>query len=218
MKKGNNIPDDSWYRNLSGRAVGRYKLEDFKGKGRIGYVYRASCLDIHDMVRAVKLTFDALKPDWKNEVKKVAKLDRVDGVVHFHELGQVELDSRLAQFTVWDYISPGENLRDYLKRVHSVSTTFLCAVIEQILKVLHACQKQGIPRHGDLHSGNILIGDPDESKLDDTLLTRAPIYVSDFGYGTTGGFNKPKSDYEGLAKIINEILEHIDRSRTSIFD
>jgi len=109
-------------------------------------------------------------------------------------------------------------LKGYLKRVRSVPTSFLLAVVEQILRVLHACEKQGVPRHGDLHSGNILIGDPSSARLDDTLQPRAPIYVSDFGYGTTGAVTQPKDDYEGLAYIINEMLKYVDYATASATD
>jgi hypothetical protein len=142
--------------------------------------------------------------------------------VHFHDLGAETLThknkSRLAQYTVWDYISPGENLKGYLKRVGSIPTTFLLAVVEQVLRVLHACDKQGVRRHGDLHSGNILIGDPSPARLDDMLEERLAIYVSDFGYGTTGAVVKPKDDYEGLAHVINEMLAYVDRTKSSATD
>jgi len=208
--------DDIWCRSLTGHTVGKYKLVGFVGAGNIGYVYRAQYRDFPDpeFERAVKLIFDTLKPDWQIEVKKVMRLELVDGVVHFHESGAETLtdkkESHLAQYTVWDYIAPGENLTAYLKRVRSVPTSFLLAVVERVLHVLHACDKKGVPRHGDLHSGNILIGDPSPAKLDDTLQPRAPIYVSDFGYGTTGAVKAPKDDYEGLARIINEMLKHVD--------
>lgn len=214
--------DDSWYRSLAGQSVGNYKLVQFVGAGKIGYVYRALRQEVPDSPWAVKLIFDKLKSGWEVEIRKVAKLGLIDGVVHFHDLGTGmlthEKDSHLAQYTVWDYISPGENLKGYLDRVRSVPTSFLIAVLEQVLRVLHACEKQGVLRHGDLHSGNILIGDQSSAKLDDTLQPRAPIYVSDFGYGQTGAVRKPKDDYEGLAYIINEMLAYVNYTIASATD
>lgn len=215
--------DDSWCRSLTGRLVGgKYTLVKFVGAGKIGYVYRAQRHDLPDFPCAVKLIFDSLKPGWEVELRKVVKLALIDGVVHFHDLGTETVThdsvSRLAQYTVWDYISPGENLREYLKRVRSVPISFLLAVVEKVLHVLHACEQQGVPRHGDLHSGNILIGDSSSAKLDDTLQPRAPIYLSDFGYGTTGAVTQPKDDYQGLVYIINEMLKHFDRTTSSATD
>jgi hypothetical protein len=161
-------------------------------------------------VFAVKLTFDSLKSGWEVELKKVMSLGLVDGVVHFHHLGAAQIETRLCQFTVWDYIDPGENLKKYLARVKKIPTSFLLAVVERILHVLHACEAQGVVRHGDLHSGNILIGNESAAKLDDFLAPRAPIYVSDFGYGATGGFKSPKEDYQGLSTIINEMIQCVE--------
>ena len=216
--------DDSWCRRLADQSIGKFTLVEFIGAGKIGYVYRALRRDLpdDDFPWAVKLTFDMLKAGWEVELRKVGKLRLIDGVVHFHDLGAERVTyenvSRLAQYTVWDYIPPGENLKQYLKRVGSIPTSFLLAVVEQVLRVLHACQEEGVPRHGDLHSGNILIGKPSSAKLDDSLQPRAPIYLSDFGYGTTGAATQPKDDYAGLVHIINEMLTYVDRTRASATD
>jgi hypothetical protein len=206
---------------LAEHTVGAYKLIDFVGAGQIGYVYRAEHRDLPGDPWAVKLTFDKLKDGWEVELRKVHKLGLIDGVVHLHGLGTELLTmdgvSHLAHFTVWDYIPPGEDLKTYLKRVKSVPTSFLVAVIEQVLRVLHACSEKGVPRHGDLHSGNILIGEPSPARLDDALQPRAPIYVSDFGYGATGA-RPPKDDYQGLANIINEIIECLTYTTASATD
>jgi hypothetical protein len=211
--------NDEWCRRLSGKKVGRFVLGEFIGAGRIGYVYKAELVDLPATIRAVKLTFDSLKQGSEVELNKVMSLALVDSVVHFHEVGAeritYEESTRLCQYTVWDYIAPGENLKNYLKRVESIPASFLLAVVERILHVLHACQIQGVVRHGDLHSGNILIGNESCGKLDDSLQPRAPIYVSDFGYGVTGGDVVPKNDYGGLSRIINEMLPRVDYGRST---
>lgn len=214
--------DDSWCRSLAGQTVGDYTLLGFVGAGKIGYVYRAQHREFPESERAVKLIFDELNQGWQVELRKVMKLELVDGVVHLHAIGAVQITQRdishLAQFTVWDYIPPGENLKQYLARIGSIPTSFLLAVVERILHVLHACEAQGVRRHGDLHSGNVLIGAPSSAKLDDTLQPRDPIYVSDFGYGTTGAVKAPKDDYQGLALLINEMLPYWNRTKSSATD
>lgn len=207
--------DDKWCSSLAGKLIdGKWILDGFVGKGRIGFVYKAHHKDFPKGVRAVKLTFDGLKDGWEEELAKVMSLDVVDGVVHFHDLGHDNVmhggKNSFCQYTVWDFISPGENLKAYLSRVERITTSFLVAVVERVLLVVHACEAQGVPRHGDLHSGNVLIGDHSLAKLDDALQPRAPIYVSDFGYGATGGAKTPKDDYDGLAAIINEMIPYVD--------
>jgi hypothetical protein len=202
--------DPAFCKSLAGRTVDRYTLIEFVGAGRIGYVYKAKLTDLPNAVRAIKLTFDSLKAGWEVELNKVMSLSLVEGVVHFHHLGAAQIETRLCQFTVWDYIEPGENLKQYLEKHHKVPTSFLLAVVERILHVLHACKSQGVERHGDLHSGNILIGRESPARLDDSLEPRAPIYVSDFGYGATGGATVPKDDYQGLSRIINEMIPRVE--------
>ncbi len=207
---------DAWCKNLEGVSVGKFTLTQFIGAGKIGYVYKAQLRDIPTAVRAIKLTFDTLRLGWDVELRKVLSLSLVEGIVHFHDLGSETIThndrTRLCQFTVWDYISPGENLKQYLARRNKIDAGFLIAVVERILHVLHACQAEGVTRHGDLHVGNILIGDRSGSRLDDSLQPRAPIYVSDFGYGVSDGVMPPSDDYEGLSRIINKIISQVDYS------
>ncbi len=213
---------DEWRRSLSGHLVNGYKLLEFIGAGKIGYVYRAEQTEFPGPPWAIKLIFDELRNGWQVELNKVMLLNLVPHVVHFHGLGPEQIthqgETHLCQYTVWDYIPPGENLNAHLQRVEQVSTSFLVSVIERILHVLNSCQERGVARHGDLHPGNILIGDASATMLDDSLQRRAPVFVSDFGYGATGAAVLPKDDYEGLAIIINKILEHIDYSKTTATD
>ena len=213
---------DSWSQDLRGTRVGEYRLVDFLGEGEIGYVYRAEHKDFPGAQRAIKLIFDHLNEGWEVELRKVMGLELVPNVVHFHEMGTDRINhdgkTRLCQYTVWDYIPPGENLQKHLERVGKVRTSFLVSVIERILHVLHACHQKGVARHGDLHPGNILIGDETASTLDDSLQPRAAIFVSDFGYGATGAAKIPKDDYKGLANIINEVILRIEYSSTTSTD
>ena len=219
MEKGKS---KEWCRSLSGYLVDRYKLVEFVGAGNIGYVYRAEQTEFPGSSWAIKLIFDELRSGWQVELNKVMQLGLVPYVVHFHGLGAAHIthggETHLCQYTVWDYIPPGENLNDHLKRVEEVSISFLVSVVERILHVLNSCQEKGVVRHGDLHPGNILIGDASATILDDSLQRRAPVFVSDFGYGATGAAVAPKDDYQGLASIINKIVEHIDYSRTTATD
>jgi hypothetical protein len=209
------MPDNrEWFKTLAGHEIKGYVLQEYVGCGLIGYVYKA----VHREYPgdwAVKITPGNPRPGWDNELKKVTQLSTIHGVVHFHhaDTGQIKKDTRteVFQFSVWDYIAPGRNLKQYLQTATSVPASFLMAVVDKILSVLHACRARGVPRHGDLHAGNILVGDEDPADLDPlTLKPRAPVYVSDFGYGTTGGQTQPKDDYIGLAQIVSAIVDIVD--------
>ncbi len=212
----------SWYESLKGVEVGDYVLDQFVGKGRIGYVYRAQNKTIREITYAIKLIPGTPRLGWENEIRKVAKLSTISGVVHFHHISTYQVRHRgqtdIGQYTVWDFIAPGRDLRRYLKETPSCTASFLVAILEQVLRVLHACAAKGVPRHGDLHAGNVLIGNVDDADLDVQLQPRQPIYVSDFGYGSTGGHTKPKDDYHGLAEIADLVLERVDWEHSTTTD
>src|SRR5687767_1611263 len=154
-------PNDNWCKALQGQEVEGFRLGPFVASGKIGYVYRAAHKDLPDTEVALKLVFGDPKAGWDNELKKVSKLNLVPGVVHYHAHGTSKIthlgETQLCIYTVWDYIPPGDNLNTYLGKVGTINTSFLLAVAERILHVLHACEAKGVSRHGDLHAGNILI-------------------------------------------------------------
>lgn len=202
--------------------IGDYVLLDFVGAGKVGYVYRARHRILEGLDKfAVKLVPGKPRAGWQNEIQKVAKLGRVPGVVPYHHIDTAMVtykdETYLCQYTVWDFIPPGRSLSDYLKDTAEVEPSFIFAVVKTILHVLHSCYTRGVPRHGDLHAGNILIGDPDDSILDEALSPRAPIYVSDFGYGATGG-RAPKDDYRGLAEITAQLIRKFNFSQANASD
>ncbi len=206
---------DKWLESLQRHEVkGKWTLEDYIGRGKVGVVYKAKNKELPDVIRAVKLVPGDPPTGWANEIRKVSQLGAIRGVVQLHDFDVCSITheaiTRFFQYTVWDYIHPGRNLKGYLEEHASCPASFFVALVELILHVLHSCQWRGVPRHGDLHAGNILIGDPDPADIESTLEQREPIYVSDFGYGTTGGAKEPKDDYLGLAEIGNAVIAKVD--------
>jgi serine/threonine protein kinase len=213
---------DHWFESLKNKEVSDFVLRKYIGHGKIGYVYKATNKIVRKWEVAIKLIPGRPRTGWDNELKKVSQLSKIPGVVHLLQgPGPVQISherrTEIFQYTVWDYIAPGRNLHKYLGEVKTCPTSFLVAVIEQILRVLHACYAKKV-KHGDLHAGNILIGEKDDADLDSSLLPREPIYISDFGYGTTGGTKKPKDDYLGLAQIVNTMLEKVEWDTATVTD
>jgi hypothetical protein len=213
------IPE--WYKKLAGERIDDFVLDEYVGCGKIGAVYRSHQHDIPSRTVAIKVVPGQPRPGWENEIRKVVLLADIQGVVHFHQVGEKRLtlrdETNVFLFTVWDYIPPGRNLRQHLKE-QACTASFAFAVIEQVLRVLHACATRELPRHGDLHSGNILIGNSDPADVDSEGRQRDRIFVSDFGYGATGGRQSPKDDYRGLAEIFNELMKSLEWDRATATD
>src|SRR5437867_4431717 len=109
----------AWFESLAGLLVGDYALQSFIGSGKVGFVYRAHDQQASDWEVAVKITPATQLHDARlNEIKKVSRLSTIAGVVHFHRIGATNIchkrHNELVSYSVWDYIHPGRNLRQYL--------------------------------------------------------------------------------------------------------
>lgn len=188
---------------FKGLAVDKYILEEEVGAGEIGVVYRAIKIgDIHN-VRAIKLVInDKVKDGWQNEIIKVNRLERVPGVVSYYDHGIININETDFLWIMWQYI-PGISLKKLISS-NNVTIPLLLAVVEKILEVMHACNKEQII-HGDLHSGNIIIEELDTRRID----TLRPVWVTDFGYKASLGAGT-LDDYDGLNRIIQDCIEIID--------
>lgn len=207
-----------WAKTIKNVEVGDFQIENFINNGKVGCVYLGRRKHLSSRKVAIKLVFSP--PDgWDVELEKVHLLDDIPGVVHFHNVSRAPITfngrTEDALITVWQYIHPGRNLRDHLKQQGSCTVSFLCSVVKTILNVLHHCETiEEVKRHGDLHPGNILISEQTSENLDHPN-QKYGVFVSDFGYGYTGGPRKPKNDYAGLADIVNLIFEHIDIAKAN---
>ena len=202
------------FEQLSGARIEAFSLLRFIGAGNVGYVYEARWEKVPDFPVAVKIVPGQPEPGSERELQKVSQLSTIPGVVHLHSLGTGQLPiagrTQLFQFSVWDYISPGQTLRQYVASLDQVSVSFVVAVVEAVLKVLHACQQRGFERHGDLHDRNILIGKLDPAHLDEEYRPRLPLFVSDFGFRSATGA-KGGDDYAALGAIASSLLERVNR-------
>jgi serine/threonine protein kinase len=194
-------------RQLEGIVVGKYKLEEYIGRGTIGVVYRAVREDIHDTVACKLIPQGNLKKEWETELEKVSKLDGIEQVVSYRIHGTETIKGELFVYVFWQFIK-GRNLRDYIKTDSSIVTiSFIWDLIYQILQVFVAMEEVRIV-HGDLHEGNILIADPDPR-----FYEQSPrIKITDFGIGYSKSPSNPLDDYTSLAGICYRLLDHIDPS------
>lgn len=213
---GNDDARHGWLAGLAGSLVGKHRLDEYLGCGPTGYVYRAHRDRRPETETQVTIKFIADPPQgWDSELDQVFNLSLVDGVVHLLDIDEhgVEHDGRVdsVPYTVWDYV-PGENLEKYLERVDRIPTSFLVAVVEEILRILHACGERGVSRHGNLRIQNVLIETKSAGKLDETLQPRAPIYLAGFGLFPPGHV---LDDYHALIDILGAMFQRVDTAATA---
>lgn len=191
-----------------GHSINGYIIQDKIGKGCIGAVYKAVKEELDD-VRAVKFVpMDVVskKNNWEQEIIKVNKLRRTEGVVHYHTHDTIEVDGVEYLYIMWDYI-PGKSLKNYISS-NSLTMQMVVDVVIRSLSVFHACKQLGI-QHADFHSGNILIEEPDPLNINGNI---QKVWITDFGYGTFSQVNAtpPMDDYDGLCRIIQQCVESVD--------
>jgi len=151
-----------------GHSINGYIIQEKIGKGCIGSVYKAVKEELDD-VRAVKFVpMDVVskKNNWEQEIIKVNKLRRTEGVVHYHTHDTIEVDGVEYLYIMWDYI-PGKSLKNYISS-NSLTMQMVVDVVIRSLSVFHACKQLGI-QHADFHSGNILIEEPDPLNINENI-------------------------------------------------
>jgi serine/threonine-protein kinase len=156
--------------DLTGRAIGDYKVLRRLGQGGMGQVYLAEQVSLK---RKVALKF--LRPDlaanpvslqrFRFEGQAVAKLTHAN-IVQVYQVG--ELDG--LQFMALEYID-GRNLREYVARKGPPELLLALSIMRQIASALGRAAEQGIV-HRDIKPENIMLTRKGEVKVADFGLSR----------------------------------------------
>jgi hypothetical protein len=192
---------------LLGSTIGHYTLDEYIGSGRHGHVFKGRHVRRQSAPLAIKIHYGEPEPGWDDHLDSMYRLHLVQGVVRLNDYGVVKLTAPLppdGHYTVWDYIPPGQNLAQYIA-LRPVKATEMIAIVEEVLRILHLCRERGSAGHGDLHSGNILIGEPSQIGTSDDTLLRQPIYLTDFNQAGDDQAIALWSDYKGLEGVIAEM-------------
>lgn len=191
-----------------GKIIRGYKIKEPIGKGFYGKVYRGERKNYGN--RAIKFVPEEMvlkKPTWEQEITKVVKLEHTEGVVRYHDHGFKEISGKRYLYIMWDYIQ-GETLKSIIDD-KKVTIQMIVDIIERTLGVFHACNESNI-QHGDFHSGNIIIENPDPRNIN---VNHRRVFITDFGYGIISPnvvSEEIMDDYKGFARIIQECISSID--------
>jgi serine/threonine protein kinase len=195
-----------FYAQPLGLILGGYVVEELVGSGQIGSVYRAQRKDglISDC-RAIKfIPLTELRAGWNNEINKVTLLGNRPEIVRYLDSGEIDIGGHGFRWIAWDYVK-GQSLRKIVESKR-LTIAMLRDIVTCVLGVLHACLNNEIV-HADLHSGNVLIADPDPN---DIRGGQHRVFVTDFGYLTSSCGKEMLDDFKGFSRIVRECLESID--------
>jgi len=204
-KKTNSAHNDS---NIGLRPWKDYVLKKFRGKGKIGRVYKVVSESNPDDILACKVILSKdVKDGWKRELDKLVKLRGVNNVVDYYQYDLAyDKNDKPYAYVMYQFID-GWNLNEFIKDFGIINLALIELLAQTIIKVLYACQKVNI-LHGDLHQGNIMISRPDERIVGNPKT----IWITDFGYGGSHNKIKPKDDLKQLYSILSSELTRLNKS------
>ncbi|MHC4848019.1 MAG: serine/threonine-protein kinase [Planctomycetota bacterium] len=167
-------------KDLAGRSLGGYRIENRIGKGGGGTVYRAHSeaggpAGPAGAVIALKVFHPELLEDenvfkrFQREAELGMKI-RHPNVVETYQTGAVELDGSLHHFIAMELIE-GETLREMLTELGTVPEDLLYSIGDQFLAALSAIHAEGMI-HRDVKPENIVVTSKHELKLMDLGVAR----------------------------------------------
>lgn len=199
-------------RSLIGHSINEWVIDRYLGHGKIGVVFHAVKKDIGRQTACKIIPKRTLKPGWDDELKKLVKLDNLEGVVQYQEhcpaiLPGTQMNEPFVCI-FYQYVK-GTTLRQYVEdHPDAVTLQFIENLITEVLDVFQALKTTQIV-HGDLHEGNIMVTDPDERQI----IPSPMIKVTDFGVGGSNSRIEPQDDYIQLSIICSELMrKYIDPS------
>lgn len=184
------------------------EIVELIGTGRMAPVFRAHNAKIQRDFACKIIPCDNLvgadrdPPPWRNEFLK-ANATQSSHVVKFNDEGTWEVDEKRFVYWLAEFIR-GQSLRNTIKS-GKIDIAFVEIFLEEMLEFLSEMQQGGI-RHGDLHSGNIIVEDKPRA-------LRGPKFgfkVTDFGVAPVKTGATLFDDFEQLGVMTRELLEKIE--------
>ncbi|MHC4410534.1 MAG: serine/threonine-protein kinase, partial [Planctomycetota bacterium] len=167
-------------KDLAGRSLGGYRIENRIGKGGGGTVYRAHTevdgpAGNAGAVIALKVFHPELLEDenvfkrFQREAELGIKI-RHPNVVETYQTGEVDLDGSPHHFIAMELIE-GETLREMLTELGTIPEDLLYSIADQFLAALSAIHAEGMI-HRDVKPENIVVTSKYELKLMDLGVAR----------------------------------------------
>lgn len=177
-----------------------YKVTNYVGSGKRGYVFRAQRKDGRE--RAIKFVqLSKLTHGWEQECYKAHLLEHQPNTVRFYD---IFFHDEYAVM-VFDYVE-GKSLSQKID-ARALTVVDIQRILDNLLFFRRDCLKlKKHLRHGDLHPGNIILREP-------IMGPPRPyeVMITDFGIGYTGAVLQPKEDLLQIGLILTSMLQSITR-------
>lgn len=188
-----------------------YIIKEFLKSGNNALLFRAHNPTISQDHACKIIPKENQAENWQEEVLKPNRLTH-SAVVQCHHASEWNEDPSGSDTLVLclDYIE-GYSLKEYIaNNKNNVSIAFIEAFLGTMFNLLFEMKGKSI-KHGDLHSGNILVEEEPASMIVPTPMFK----VTDFGVRSATSGSDFKDDYLQLAVILKELLEQVNYTSAS---
>ena len=189
-----------------------YVIKSHIESGAHGDLYRATANQLQAELAMKFVPIDATLTDeerdaYLEEARKANRLTNPSVVRHIDVIDYTEPHSAIRCIVfVCEYVH-GKSIKNLMSDETSravIDIEFIRQYLSTIMSLLYELKGRGY-EHGDLHAGNILVGDTTYD------ITRQPTFrVTDFGIRQLTEEVQPASDYQYTAETLQKLLECID--------
>jgi hypothetical protein len=208
-----NLPDSQFFVGKVVPTRPELKVVELIDSGNDGLLFRGHSSDLGRDVACKIVPRSNLvhgpngEDDWRAEVHKADSL-RNPTVVKFEHI--LEWNDEPAKIDCVVFVSEfveGKCLRKFLANNRdAITVPFIVLWMRSMLSLFYEMDPKGI-RHGDLHSGNILVEDRSSYDLTGPQFV---FRVTDFGVADASSEQRFKDDYYQLADILAQLLRLVD--------
>ena len=216
-----NLPDKTFFLAKQLPTRTDVRITNFVASGNDGYLFRAHSDELKrdvacKIIPRTNLAYSSEGQEtWRAEVHK-ADILRSPTVVKFEDIKEWEDKSEKIDCVVLisEFVE-GQDLRSFIaENPNKISIAFVVHCLLTMFNLLYEMKIRNV-KHGDLHTGNILVEDRSSYDL---IGPRYVFRVTDFGVANATSEPRFMDDYFQLADILAQLLLAVDYQTLSSKD
>ena len=197
-----------------------YVIESYRKSGAHGDLYRAVAGEFEGELAMKFVPIDAGLSDqerdrYLEEARRANRLANPSVVRHFDVIDYTEPVSQIRCVVFVCEFVHGRSIKEIMADEASrtmIDIEFIRQYLSTVLSLLHELKIKKY-EHGDLHAGNVLVGD---TTFD--ITGQVTFRITDFGVRQFTQEIQPSSDYQYVAETLQRLLECIDYRTLSAKD
>ena len=197
-----NLPPKSWFLNRSIERYPNYRIAQWINTGSNGHLFRAHNDKISRDLAFKVIPLENIPTNDGGATRNLDEVRKANVLQHRSVVKVTDVVELIDQeeicdciILVCDYIE-GSDLKHYVeKNKNNLGVPFIESYLTTMLELLYELQQREL-WHGDLHAGNVIIGN---SEYD--IYNRPSFWITDFGSRPQTSDTGIQSDFSQIATI-----------------